>query len=72
MSKQKPSTPCINLCGIDKETGFCAGCGRTREEIAGWGLMSEAEHQTIMQGLAARTDRESAKPGASPFSVQSV
>ena len=29
-------SPCINICVIDEETGFCAGCQRTIEEITGW------------------------------------
>ena len=29
-------TPCVKICVVDPETGYCIGCGRTREEIAGW------------------------------------
>jgi len=27
-------TPCIKVCVIDPETGFCIGCGRAGMEIA--------------------------------------
>jgi predicted Fe-S protein YdhL (DUF1289 family) len=30
------------------------GCGRTVEEIAGWGAMSEADRLAVMAGLEAR------------------
>ncbi|MFN3686176.1 DUF1289 domain-containing protein [Salinarimonas sp.] len=51
------STPCIKVCILDPETGLCEGCGRTREEIATWGRLSEAERRAIMDGLDARMRR---------------
>ena len=48
------STPCIKICEMDSATGLCRGCGRTLDEIARWGSMSQAERQTIMDALAAR------------------
>jgi len=48
------SSPCIKVCLIDDETGLCEGCGRTREEIATWGRLSEKERLGIMAGLEAR------------------
>ncbi len=50
----KPSSPCTKVCVLDDATGLCRGCGRTRDEIAAWGMMREAERQTIMAGLDAR------------------
>ncbi|TIM66268.1 MAG: DUF1289 domain-containing protein, partial [Mesorhizobium sp.] len=29
-------SPCVLVCSIDMKTGFCFGCGRTREEIGAW------------------------------------
>ena len=29
-------SPCILVCSIDTKTGYCFGCGRTRDEIAAW------------------------------------
>ena len=29
-------SPCILVCSIDMKTGYCFGCGRTRDEIADW------------------------------------
>ena len=53
-SPPKPSSPCTKICVLDDVTGLCQGCGRTRAEIAAWGMMGEAERQAIMAGLDAR------------------
>ncbi len=50
----KPSSPCTKVCILDAATGLCQGCGRTRDEIAAWGLMSEGERRAIMAGLEGR------------------
>jgi uncharacterized protein len=60
-------TPCVKICVVDPETGFCIGCGRTRMEIAGWLAMVPGERRTIMDSLAERvatlTLRKSRKGG---------
>lgn len=55
-------SPCILVCSIDMKTGFCFGCGRTRDEIAGWIDYSDAERQSIMDMLAARMETIERKP----------
>ncbi len=47
-------SPCINICSIETSSGFCAGCGRTIEEIAGWAAFSEKERHAVMRLLPAR------------------
>lgn len=47
-------TPCIHLCAVDSETGFCAGCGRTLQEIGGWTSYSDDERRQIMALLPLR------------------
>ncbi len=47
-------TPCIKVCVVDPETGFCIGCGRTRDEIGGWLGFGVEERKEIMAGLAGR------------------
>jgi len=47
-------TPCTKVCVIDASTGLCAGCGRSLQEIAGWGAMTDSERQRIMRDLPAR------------------
>ncbi len=47
-------TPCILVCSIDMKTGYCFGCGRTREEIGSWTLYSDDERRGIMEILPDR------------------
>jgi predicted Fe-S protein YdhL (DUF1289 family) len=47
-------TPCINICKIDPATRLCEGCGRTLDEIARWGSMSDAERAAIINELPTR------------------
>ncbi len=47
-------SPCINICSIEPSSGFCAGCGRTIEEIAGWAAFSDEERHALMRRLPAR------------------
>lgn len=47
-------SPCILVCSIDDRTGYCFGCGRTRDEIADWISMSGEQRREIMAELPAR------------------
>jgi uncharacterized protein len=49
-----PSSPCVQICVMDPLSGLCIGCGRTREEIAAWLSLGEAERRTIMAELGGR------------------
>jgi predicted Fe-S protein YdhL (DUF1289 family) len=55
-------SPCILVCSIDMKTGYCFGCGRTRDEIAGWIDYSDAERQSIMDVLATRLEKVERRP----------
>ena len=47
-------SPCVKVCVIAPAAGLCSGCGRTLDEIARWGAMSDAERARIMAALPAR------------------
>jgi predicted Fe-S protein YdhL (DUF1289 family) len=47
-------SPCIKLCVIEPESGYCIGCGRSREEIASWISLSPQQRDTIMLELPDR------------------
>ncbi|WP_064841352.1 MULTISPECIES: DUF1289 domain-containing protein [unclassified Rhizobium] len=47
-------TPCIHVCSLVSVTGFCAGCGRTLQEIGNWVSYSDIERRRIMALLPAR------------------
>jgi predicted Fe-S protein YdhL (DUF1289 family) len=55
-------TPCILVCSIDMNTGYCFGCGRTREEIGEWTLFSDEQRQHIMGSLPARLETLERRP----------
>ena len=55
-------SPCILVCSIDMKTGFCFGCGRTRDEIAGWLTMNDGARRAVMETLAARLETVERRP----------
>jgi predicted Fe-S protein YdhL (DUF1289 family) len=55
-------SPCTLVCSIDMKTGYCFGCGRTRDEIAGWIDYSDIERSAVMDALAARLETVERKP----------
>ena len=55
-------SPCILVCSIDDKTGYCFGCGRTREEIGAWTSYSSVERRQIMDGLPARLETVERRP----------
>jgi len=48
------ATPCIAVCDIDTETGFCRGCYRNGDEIERWLIMTQAERRETVERAAAR------------------
>jgi uncharacterized protein len=46
--------PCIGLCKIDKESGFCRGCRRTKREIKTWKKLSKKERRAVLEDLPGR------------------
>lgn len=47
-------SPCVNICVIDDRSGYCIGCGRTRDEVANWVRMTPTERRATMDGLSER------------------
>jgi hypothetical protein len=48
------ASPCINICRLDAATGWCEGCLRSIDEIAGWGRLDDAGRLAVLQRLPAR------------------
>ena len=48
---------------MDTAAGLCLGCGRTLDEIARWGGMSDAERAEVMAMLVERLKRLDAQSG---------
>jgi predicted Fe-S protein YdhL (DUF1289 family) len=47
-------SPCVKLCVMEPDSGFCMGCGRTRDEIASWISLSPAQRATVTGQLDQR------------------
>ena len=50
-------SPCTRVCVIDPASGFCRGCLRTLDEIAGWGSKPPGERREILAALEERRRR---------------
>jgi predicted Fe-S protein YdhL (DUF1289 family) len=66
--KAAPISPCIAVCQIDPATGYCRGCRRTIEEIAGWLAMSADERRRVLAAVAKR--RADDPPPTAPGSAR--
>jgi predicted Fe-S protein YdhL (DUF1289 family) len=55
-------SPCILVCSIDMKTGFCFGCGRTRDEIGAWMGMTPENRCSVMAELPARLETVERRP----------
>ena len=53
-------SPCISVCRMNPSSGWCEGCFRTIDEIAGWGAMSESDKLRVWGELQARRQRAAA------------
>lgn len=47
-------SPCNSICTIDQVSGRCAGCFRTLDEIAMWGVLDDAEKRAVWSALPGR------------------
>lgn len=55
-------SPCILVCSIDMATGYCFGCGRTRDEIGAWLSMTAQARRAVMAVLPARLETVERRP----------
>ena len=47
-------SPCVNICRMDEQTGLCAGCLRTLDEIAVWSMLDDAAREDVWAAIAQR------------------
>ncbi len=53
-ARSEEESPCIDLCVIHRESGYCMGCFRTGDEIARWSRMSTDARTALKATLPAR------------------
>lgn len=56
MSKEPIKSPCVKVCAVDGQTGWCLGCGRTLGEIGGWSALSPEDRDAVMEKLPERLE----------------
>lgn len=47
-------SPCVSVCVMDPESGWCTGCLRTLDEIAVWSLLDDDEKRGVWEQLRVR------------------
>ncbi|MGF6965984.1 putative Fe-S protein YdhL (DUF1289 family) [Paraburkholderia sp. WC7.3g] len=47
-------SPCISVCRMDASTGWCEGCLRTIDEIAGWSMLDDDAKRAVWDAIEAR------------------
>lgn len=65
-------SPCVDICQIDARTHWCAGCGRTEEEITSWRKMTPYRQRVVLAELGRRLVRLRAGVGASGAKIAFV
>ena len=48
-------SPCISICRMDVDSGFCQGCLRTIDEIAAWSRMGDADKRSVWRAIELRS-----------------
>jgi len=49
-------SPCVGVCAMNAETGYCLGCYRNRDEIAGWLYASRDQRLGIVRMIRERRE----------------
>jgi uncharacterized protein len=47
-------SPCISICEMNEESGYCRGCFRSIKEISEWERYDDAEKQAVIDLLPSR------------------
>ena len=55
-TRYAPPSPCISVCQMDVDTGWCIGCLRTIEEIGAWAGNSDQDKREVWQRIGQRLE----------------
>ncbi len=56
-------SPCVGVCVMNHEVGYCYGCWRNRSEIANWLYASRDEKLGILRMIRQRRDSDASENG---------
>ena len=62
-------SPCVGVCALDEQTGWCMGCGRSADEIAAWQTMNPDEQKACWDELEDRLGQLSVRVRLLPWSL---
>jgi hypothetical protein len=51
-----PPSPCISVCQMDEQTGWCIGCLRNIEEIGAWSTNTNQDKHAVWQRIGERLE----------------
>ena len=51
---ERKNSPCIDICQFSGKTGWCRGCGRTRDEVRRWKSIKPFAKTAILKDLTRR------------------
>jgi len=54
---QAVPSPCVAVCQMQADTGWCWGCRRTLNEIAQWSNLDNFRRRAVWQVIALRLDK---------------
>ena len=47
-------SPCVSICQMDRDSGMCAGCLRSLQEIGAWSTLDDAARRACWSRIADR------------------
>ena len=59
---QAVPSPCVAVCQMQADTGWCWGCRRTLNEIAQWSNLDNPARRAIWHAISLRLDKPSSAP----------
>ena len=65
-------SPCVGICTLDETTGYCLGCGRSRDEVAQWVAMSEDQRDAVWLKLPARLETLGVRVRLLPWTPEDI
>ncbi|MEM7597021.1 MAG: DUF1289 domain-containing protein [Pseudomonadota bacterium] len=66
------TSPCTGICKLDDTTGWCLGCGRTGDEIAGWGGLPEHHRSHVWAQIPDRLGQLGVACRRLPWSTEDI